>query len=624
MENIGKKTATLWVMLLVCCSIAAQMLQPVKVESELVMGENNTGVMTFRMQIDEGWHVYGPVQAADGPTAAKLNVETSVGAELESGLTYEGKLERMMDEVFEQEVEFFEGKVTFKQNVKLADAENFRLQGYLEYGVCNNQSCLPPMKAEFDWGTADPVEAEIVSSTTGETSQIGFEAKKEGLLWLFIWGLIGGLIALTTPCVWPIIPMTVSFFLKRGGGVKDAVTYGLSIIIIYVGLGLLVTGLFGANALNSLATNAVFNVVFFFILMLFGLSLMGLYEITLPASWTTSVDDRASKTTGFAALFLMAFTLALVSFSCTGPIIGFLLVELATDGGSVFAPAVGMLGFSLGLALPFTVFAMFPGWLKAMPKSGSWMETVKKVLGVVEVAFSLKFLSVADLAYGWGLLSRRLFFVLWIILFGGLGIYLIVQMIKARNARPVFYVLHTLVAAASLMLAAYMVPGLWGEPCTLVSAFAPPMERTGEEQDKVFTDYETGLEYAQTEGRPVMIDFSGYGCVNCRKMEAAVFTNPKVASIIYDEYVFIQLFVDDRTPLNPIQEVMENGRAKKLRTLGDKWSHLQAAKYGANSQPFYILTDGKGNLLAEPYAYDEDIDKFIEWLQKGLNKFNKQ
>ena len=443
---------------------------------------------------------------------------------------------------------------------------------------------------------------------------------------LFLLGFVGGLIALTTPCVWPIIPMTVSFFIKKEGrarseGVKDALKYGLSIIVIYVGLGLIVTALFGANALNSLATNAVFNVLFFLMLLVFGLSLIGLFEITLPARWTTSVDSKTESTGGMLAIFLMAFTLVLVSFSCTGPIIGFLLVELATDGGSLFAPAVGMLGFSVGLALPFTLFAMFPGWLKQMPKSGSWMQTVKVVLGVVELAFSLKFLSVADLAYGWGLLSRRLFFCIWILLFAGLAVYLIVRMLKGKNAKPVFYVLHLVVALASLGFAAYMVPGLWGAPCTAVSAFAPPMERTAEEQTKIFTDYDAGMQYAREHHRPVMVDFSGYGCVNCRKMEAAVFTDSLVSDIIYNKYVFIQLFVDDRTGLNETEEVEENGKHRKLRTLGDKWSHLQATKFGANSQPFYVLLDNDGNLLAQPYSYDESISAFVEWLNGGLMNY---
>lgn len=597
-------------LMLAFCATYAQMMEPVKVEASLEKVAEDRIELVFLMKIDEGWHVYGTRKVENGPTVTAITLERLQGAELVGELKYIGEPVRKFDEVFEIDVEYFEKGVEFRQEIKLTE-EDYCIEGYLEYSACNNQSCMPPMKSEFSYGEKPEVKSEGLGVSGGSTD--------DGLWLLFLFGLLGGLIALTTPCVWPIIPMTVSFFIKRGGGVRDALTYGLSIIIIYVGLGLIVTGLFGANALNSLATNAVFNVFFFAMLMVFGLSLVGLFEITLPASWTTSVDDKASKTTGFVAIFLMAFTLALVSFSCTGPIIGFLLVELATDGGSVFAPAVGMLGFSIGLALPFSVFAMFPGWLKQMPKSGSWMETVKKVLGVVEIAFSLKFFSVADLAYGWGLLSRRLFFVLWILLFAALGIYLVVQMVKNRNGSPLFYIMHTIVAAASLSLAAYMVPGLWGMPCTLVSAFAPPMEKSAEEKEKIFTDYDEALAFAKKEGRPLMVDFSGYGCVNCRKMEAAVFTDSVVADIIYNRYVFVQLFVDDRTPLAETEEVEENGKMRKLRTLGDKWSHLQATRYGANSQPFYVLIDSDGKLLAEPYSYDEDVERFLKWVEGPLN-----
>ena len=618
-----KRVSVFILLMLAFCATYAQMMEPVKVEASLEKVAEDKVELVFLMKIDEGWHVYGTEKLENGPTATSVSIERLQGAELVGALKYIGEPVRKFDEVFEMDVEYFEKGVEFRQEIKLIE-EDYCIEGYLEYSACNNQSCMPPMKSEFSYGEA---ENSLVGGTdeysfargTDEHSFVGGTDEHNGLFLLFLFGLLGGLIALTTPCVWPIIPMTVSFFIKRGGGVRDALTYGLSIIIIYVGLGLIVTGLFGANALNSLATNAVFNVFFFAMLMVFGLSLVGLFEITLPASWTTSVDDKASKTTGFVAIFLMAFTLALVSFSCTGPIIGFLLVELATDGGSVFAPAVGMLGFSIGLALPFSVFAMFPGWLKQMPKSGSWMETVKKVLGVVEIAFSLKFFSVADLAYGWGLLSRRLFFVLWILLFAALGIYLVVQMVKNRKGSPLFYIMHTIVAAASLSLAAYMIPGLWGAPCTLVSAFAPPMEKSAEEKEKIFTDYDEALAFAKKEGRPLMVDFSGYGCVNCRKMEAAVFTDPTVADIIYNRYVFVQLFVDDRTPLAETEEVEENGKMGKLRTLGDKWSHLQATRYGANSQPFYVLIDSDGKLLAEPYSYNEDVEQFLKWVKGPLN-----
>ena len=612
-----KRFGFLALFLLTVCAGFAQMVEPVKVDVKMVKDGDNA-VLTFTMNIDEGWHVYGTEEIEYGPTPTSISVETIRGAQLDGGLEYEGQPVRKYDEVFELDVEYFEHKVQFAQKLKILE-DDFTVEGYLEYSACNNQSCMPPMKVEFSEG------AEVSKPQTNTAEQAG-SSGKPALPLLFLLGFVGGLIALTTPCVWPIIPMTVSFFIKKEGrarseGVKDALKYGLSIIVIYVGLGLIVTALFGANALNSLATNAVFNVLFFLMLLVFGLSLIGLFEITLPARWTTSVDSKAESTGGMLAIFLMAFTLVLVSFSCTGPIIGFLLVELATDGGSLFAPAVGMLGFSVGLALPFTLFAMFPGWLKQMPKSGSWMQTVKVVLGVVELAFSLKFLSVADLAYGWGLLSRRLFFCIWIFLFAGLAVYLIVRMLKGKNAKPVFYVLHLMVALASLGFAAYMVPGLWGAPCTAVSAFAPPMERTAEEQTKIFTDYDAGMQYAREHHRPVMVDFSGYGCVNCRKMEAAVFTDSLVSDIIYNKYVFIQLFVDDRTGLNETEEVEENGKHRKLRTLGDKWSHLQATKFGANSQPFYVLLDNDGNLLAQPYSYDESISAFVEWLNGGLMNY---
>ena len=613
-----KRTCVFILSMLAFCAAFAQMMEPVKVEASLEKVAEDRVELVFLMKIEEGWHVYGTEKVENGPTATALNMERLQGAELVGELKYVGEPVRKFDEVFELDVEYFEGDVEFRQEVKLTE-EDYCIEGYLEYSACNNQSCMPPMKSEFSYGTQEVQEVQGVQGEAAVRHDAKIGGQDSSLWLLFLFGLLGGLVALTTPCVWPIIPMTVSFFIKRGGGVRDALIYGLSIIIIYVGLGLIVTGLFGANALNSLATNAVFNLFFFAMLMVFGLSLVGLFEITLPASWTTSVDDKASKTTGFVAIFLMAFTLALVSFSCTGPIIGFLLVELATDGGSVFAPAVGMLGFSIGLALPFSVFAMFPGWLKQMPKSGSWMETVKKVLGVVEIAFSLKFFSVADLAYGWGLLSRKLFFVLWILLFAALGIYLVVQMVKNRKGSTLFYVMHTVVAAASLSLAAYMVPGLWGMPCTLVSAFAPPMEKSAEEKEKIFTDFDEALAFAKKERRLLMVDFSGYGCVNCRKMEAAVFTDPKVADIIYNRYVFVQLFVDDRTPLPETEEVEENGKTRKLRTLGDKWSHLQATRYGANSQPFYVLIDSDGNLLAEPYSYNEDVEQFLKWVEGPLN-----
>ncbi|MBP3228357.1 MAG: thioredoxin family protein [Bacteroidaceae bacterium] len=473
-----------------------------------------------------------------------------------------------------------------------------------------------------------PVTAEL--KAYGEQS----EYANASLLYIFLLGFIGGLLALFTPCVWPIIPMTVSFFLKRSSdrkkGLRDAITYGLAIIVIYVTLGLLITAIFGASALNDLSTNAVFNILFFLMLVVFAASFFGGFEITLPPSWSNAVNDKADRTTGLISIFLMAFTLALVSFSCTGPIIGFLLVEVSTGGGTILAPAIGMLGFAVALALPFTLFALFPAWLKSAPKSGGWMNTVKVVLGFLELAFALKFLSVADLAYGWHLLDRETFLALWIVIFALLGVYLLGWLKfphdddARRTSVPRFFL-----ALCSLAFAVYMVPGLWGAPCKAVSAFAPPMSTQDFVLDKTavepkFKDYEAGMAYAKQAGKPVMIDFTGFGCVNCRKMEMAVWTDKKVARMLTDDYVLISLYVDDKTPLPQRVTVREaDGTETTLRTVGDKWSYFQRNKFGANAQPFYVLLDNDGKPLSRSYSYDEDIDKYVSFLQSGLERYNK-
>ena len=460
-----------------------------------------------------------------------------------------------------------------------------------------------------------------------------------GLGATFLLGFLGGLIALLTPCVWPIIPMTVSFFLKKGGGKSSAIIYGISIIVIYLTLGLAVTAIFGASALNALSTNAIFNIFFFLMLVVFGASFLGGFEITLPSSWNNAVDKKASSTSGLLSIFLMAFTLVLVSFSCTGPIIGFLLVEMGTSG-SIIAPAVGMFGFALALALPFTLFAFFPSWLKSAPKSGNWMNRIKVTLGFIELAFSLKFLSVADLAYGWHILDREIFLSLWIILFSLLGCYLIgwirfphdedeydemgEKIINQRTSVPRFFF-----ALGSFAFALYMVPGLWGAPCKAVSAFAPPMSTQdfnlykSETVEARYKDYDSGIQAAKAEGKPVMIDFTGYGCVNCRKMEAAVWTDERVKEMISNDYVLIQLFVDDKTPLPEPIEVMENNQPRKLRTVGDKWSYLQRTKVGANTQPCYVLLTADGKPLEGLRSYDEDIEKYVKFLRSGLENYRK-
>ena len=573
---------------------------------------------------------------------------------------------------------YFENTATFVQKFKITDA-SYQIEGYLEYGACNDENCLPPTEVPFSFsGKGNAATATVATSETkaetvnqpaaensvAETTAIdsaatvalsdnetsvqdywtpvikelnsyGETTSQQDRSWIYIFfaGFIGGLLALFTPCVWPIIPMTVSFFLKRSKdrkkGVRDAWTYGASIVVIYVALGLAITLIFGASALNALSTNAVFNILFCLMLIIFAASFFGAFELTLPSKWSNAVDSKAEQTSGLLSIFLMAFTLSLVSFSCTGPIIGFLLVEVSTTG-SVIAPAIGMLGFAIALALPFTLFAMFPSWLKSMPKSGGWMNVIKVTLGFLELAFALKFLSVADLAYGWRILDRETFLALWIVIFGLLGFYLLGKIKFPHDdddnttSVPRFFM-----ALISLAFAVYMVPGLWGAPLKAVSAFAPPMTTQdfnlyNNEVHAKFDDYDAGMEYAKRNGKPVMLDFTGYGCVNCRKMEAAVWTDPKVSKLMTDDYVLITLYVDNKEPLPEHIKVMENGKERTLRTVGDKWSYLQRSKFGANAQPFYVLIDNEGKPLNKSYSYDEDIDKYVDFLQTGLDNYKKE
>ena len=577
-----------------------------------------------------------------------------------------------MDPIFEMEVKFFEGTAKFSQKVKLTGGD-YLITGYLEFGACNDQNCLPPTSVDFSYkgtvaaaasATATPAKTEeaaapaesteTVDSTAAvttapqtlqevtdywkpvikELSNYGSTEEQESHSWIYIFftGLVGGILALFTPCVWPIIPMTVSFFLKRTKdkkkGIRDAWTYGASIVVIYVALGLAITLIFGASALNALSTNAIFNILFFLMLVIFAASFFGAFEITLPSKWSNAVDSKAEATTGLLSIFLMAFTLSLVSFSCTGPIIGFLLVEVSTTG-SVVAPAIGMLGFAIALALPFTLFAMFPSWLKSMPKSGGWMNVIKVVLGFLELAFALKFLSVADLAYGWRLLDRETFLALWIVIFALLGMYLLGKIkFPHDDDNNKVGVGRFFLALISLAFAVYMIPGLWGAPLKAVSAFAPPMQTQDfnlykNEVHAKFTDFDAGMEYARQNNKPVMIDFTGYGCVNCRKMELAVWTDPKVSQMLNDDYVLITLYVDEKTKLPEPIKVTENGTERTLRTIGDKWSYLQRSKFGANAQPFYVLLDNEGMPLNKSYSYDEDIAKYVDFLQTGLKNYKK-
>lgn len=631
-----------------------------------------------------GWHIYSTNIGEGGPTRATFGVDKIKGAKLMGSLKGGPGAKTMQDPIFEMPVTFYEGHATFTQRVELLD-KDYELKGYLKYGACNDENCLPPTsvdaklkgadgpaptaesKAEAEAAATDgtlPTTADSAVSTTTTDSATTVQVQpldsaatqalwtpviKElknfgtggaddvtGKPWYYIFflGFVGGLVALFTPCVWPIIPMTVSFFLKRSGnrrkGIRDAITYGVSIVVIYVALGLIITSLFGANALNDLSTNAVFNILFFLMLVVFAASFFGGFEITLPSKWGDAVDSKAEKTTGLLSIFLMAFTLSLVSFSCTGPIIGFLLVEVSTSGGSALAPTIGMLGFAIALALPFTLFALFPTWLKSAPKSGGWLNNVKVVLGFLELAFALKFFSVADLAYGWHLLDRETFLALWIVIFTLLGIYLLGAIKfphddedERHTSVPRFFL-----ALISLAFAVYMVPGLWGAPVKAVSAFAPPMSTQDFNLDPVkieakFTDYEAGMAYARQTGKPVMVDFTGHGCVNCRKMELAVWHDAKVRDLLTKDYVLISLYVDEKAPLPEPIEVQENGQTTTLRTIGDKWSYLQRSKFGANAQPFYVLLDNNGKPLNTSYSYDEDVDKFVSFLKTGLDNYNK-
>ena len=678
-----KKSIFSILLLLFAVVVQAQIQEPVKFKSELKTLQAGEAEVVFTGTIDKGWHVYSTDLGDGGPISATFNVESISGAELVGKLKPVGKEVAAFDKLFEMKVRYFENTAQFVQKLKLTGGE-YKVEGFLEYGACNDENCLPPTQVPFKFsgkaeGTAvngpaadkaadaGDVELEKSSDTaqtaamaiiggaesdTGinvagdgttdlwkpvidELQALGETVSQEDMSWIYIFitGFVGGLLALFTPCVWPIIPMTVSFFLKRSKdkkkGIRDAWTYGASIVVIYVGLGLLVTGIFGANALNSLSTNAVFNIFFFLMLVVFAASFFGAFEITLPSKWSNAVDSKAEKTGGLLSIFLMAFTLSLVSFSCTGPIIGFLLVQVSTTGNMI-APAIGMLGFAIALALPFTLFALFPSWLKSMPKSGGWMNVIKVTLGFLELAFALKFLSVADLAYGWRILDRETFLALWIVLFALLGFYLLGKVKfphdddDTKVSVPRFFM-----ALASLAFAVYMLPGLWGAPLKAVSAFAPPMQTQdfnlyNNEVHAKFDDYDLGMEYARQHGKPVMLDFTGYGCVNCRKMELAVWTDPKVSDIINNDYVLITLYVDNKTPLSSPVKIMENGTERTLRTVGDKWSYLQRVKFGANAQPFYVLIDNEGNPLNKSYSYDESIPKYIEFLQTGLENYKKE
>ena len=682
---------TLAMLMLISVLASAQMLNPVKFSSSLKMGSTAEGEIVFKGKINSGWHVYSTGLGGDGPTSATFNVNRLDGVQLVGKLEPRGHEIKKYDPLFEMTLRYFEGSVEFVQKVKFTKP-NFKIDAYLEYGACNDQNCLPPTSvaikksgkspavsedakqdadaAQTDEATTDDmalanaedsVKADSLAAANAaaaaslsqddkaalwqpvvkQLQQFGGanDLANHSLLYIFLMGIAGGLLALVMPCIWPIIPMTVSFFLKRSKddkkrGVRDAIIYGISIIVIYLALGIGVTAIFGPSTLNALSTNAVFNIFLFLLLVVFAVSFFGWFEIKLPDSWANKVDNKASSTTGLLSIFLMAFTLVLVSFSCTAPIIGLLLVQTVTSGDWL-APAVGMFGFAIALAVPFALFAMFPTLMKKSPRSGSWMDQIKVVLGFVELAFSLKFLSVADLAYGWHIMDREVFLSLWIVIFIALGAYLVGWLKFQQDAiggdmQKPMPVPAIMLGLCSLAFAIYMVPGLWGAPCKAVSAFAPPITTqdfnlNNHVVEAKYTDYEAGMAAAKAQHKPVMLDFTGFGCVNCRKMEASVWTDPSVAEKLEKDYVLISLYVDDKTKLaQPMDVTMPNGQKRTLYTVGDKWSYLQSHKFGANAQPFYVTLDNNGNVLSGSFSYKEDIPAYLDFLNKGLDAYNKR
>ena len=695
-----KKLISSIMLALIALVAQAQILTPVKWKIKLDdKGGAPEKEIVFTATADKGWHLYDMNLPEGGPVSTSFTFETLNGAELIGQPVPSVKPTTVYDEQFAMNLRWYPGTVSFTQKLKVTDPAKFKAEGEVEFMACNDETCLPPDQIPFSFdkksihvdpalaanssttevdkedataiqpdtqvvaeeaselNTPDPAAKETPATTSPKASDsltdspnlwspVIDQLKSFGdstvsaadTSWLFIFfaGFLGGLIALLTPCVWPMIPMTVSFFLKRTKdrkkAIRDAITYGLSIIVIYLVMGLLITGIFGASALNDLSTNAIFNILFFLLLVVFAVSFFGAFELVLPASWTSKLDSKADSTTGVLSIFgafFMAFTLVLVSFSCTGPIIGTLLVQAASMGTAV-GPAIGMFGFALALSIPFSVFAIFPNMLQSMPKSGGWLNSVKVVLGFLELALALKFLSVADLAYGWRLLDREAFIVLWIVIFSLLGVYLLGK-IKFSHDSEVKYVSvpRLFMAIISFAFAIYMVPGLWGAPLKAISAFAPPLYTQDfnlykNEVHAAFDDYESGMAYAKKVNKPVMIDFSGFGCVNCRKMEASVWTDPKVKQMLENDYVLITLMVDDKTKLPQPIEIQENGKTRKLKTIGDKWSYLQRSKFGSNAQPFYILLNDEGQPLGPSYAFNEDVSKYIQFLQNGLKEFKKE
>lgn len=634
--------------------------QHVKWTADIDSISPSTGRIVWTADIEAGWHIYGmeAPEHLDIPlTLTTFTVSPAPGLNL-GAVEPSVPVSLHVDDLFNAEIPWWEGKVKFTQPFELVDGvTGAEINSVVKYMVCNDVSCTPPTSDKFSlrFGALAPTAAPEKPAADGiapegnpkdmtANESLWWEPVDESLnssiaaaqqnswLAIFFMSFLGGLLALLTPCVWPMIPMTVSFFLKsnknKRKGTINALLYSLSIIVIFMVLGIAVTLLFGASKLNALATSAGFNVAFFVILVIFAISFFGAFDIKLPSKWTNAVDAKADNTTGIISIFFMAFTLVLVSFSCTGPIIGTLLVEAAAEG-SKLGPAIGMGGFALGLAIPFGLFAFFPAMLKSMPKSGGWLNSVKVVLGFIELILALKFLSVADMTNGWRILDREVFLSIWIVLFVLLGMYLLGKLRFAHDDESRHTtVLGFFLAVISFAFAVYLVPGLWGAPLKATSAFVPPLKTQdfnlyGGEY-KLFHDYDEGMAYAQKMGKPVLVDFTGYGCVNCRKMEAAVFDTPGVRDLIEDNYVMIQLYVDENRDLKHPYTVTENGKKVDITTVGEQWSYLQRHKFGIASQPYYVLLDNEGRPLSTPREYDENVSAFERWLTEAVEKYNNQ
>ncbi len=650
-------------------STHAQILEPVKWSFSAERISSDKAELIFKAKIDKTWHLYGTSIPEGGPIATSFNYTADKSKYELSGKVSEPAGKSKFDPNFEMELKLFDKEATFKQKIKVKTTEAFKIKGYVEFMCCDDSRCLPPTEAPFEFKIEKSTAALAVSDTlkadtattadtsASQTTQTVTSSspdkpakEKSGILWIFLFGFLGGLLALVTPCVFPMIPMTVSFFLRgkksRRKAITDAAVYGISIIIIYVVLGLGISMIFGANALNAMATNPIFNVFFFLLLVVFAISFFGVFELQMPSKWTNALDSKADKTSGFISIFFMAFTLVLVSFSCTGPIIGTLLVEAAVSGKTL-SPFMGMLGFSIALAIPFTLFAIFPSWLQSMPKSGGWLNAVKVVLAFILLAFSLKFLSTADLVGQWNLLSRPVFLAVWIVIFALLGFYLLGKLKFSHDSdMPHVPIARLFMALAVFAFVVYMFPGMFGAPLKPISSFLPPMTtqdfvmtaggdmspsdlpegkhvKKGAHGLITFTDYNEGLAYACEKDKPIFLDFTGLGCVNCKKMEADVWADSRILKILRNDYVIISLYVDDRTELPENEQYISTlgGKERKIRTVGQKWSDFQATKFGVNSQPYYVLIDNKEQkLVEEAFSFNTNADAFLAFLESGLKK----